>query len=455
MLSVIERINDVINGIVWGPPFMVLLVGTGLYLTVRLGFYQFIHLGHAWKHSFGRLFARDASTDGGAITSFQAVASAMAATIGVGNIAGVSTAIALGGPGAVFWMWITALVGMATKFGEATLGLKYRQVDPVTGRVSGGVMYYIEHGLGPRWKWLAVTYGLLVGLAAFGIGCMVQANTAAHAMQTGFAIPPWATGLVIAVLVGLVILGGIKRIAHTAQAVVPFMCVVYILAALWIIAANIDRLGWAFGQILYYAFNPVSASGGFAGAGVAAAIRYGIARGIFSNEAGLGASSIVHAQARNTPVGQGLWAIWETFIDTIVVCTVTALVLILSGAITTGSTGAELISTAFNEMLPGPGGYVVLFGLLFFSFSTMLTWSFYGEKGWEYIFGPRIVTPYRLLFIGFLFVGAVGGLTLIWDVADTLNGLMAIPNLIALLVLGGVLAKEKKQYMQQSAQKDE
>lgn len=446
-MDIIESINGWINGIVWGPPFMILLVGTGLYLTVRLGFIQFLHPVETWKQSFGRLFSSRQESEAGAITSFQAVASAMAATIGVGNIAGVSTAIALGGPGAVFWMWCTALVGMATKFGEATLGLKYRHVDPKTGKVSGGVMYYIEKGLGPRWRWLAVTYGLLVGLATFGIGCMVQANTAAHAMQTGFNVPTWGTGLVIAILVGLVILGGIKRIAHTAQAIVPIMCIIYVAGALIVVALNIDRLGWALGQIVYYAFNPASASGGFAGAAVAAAVRYGIARGIFSNEAGLGASSIVHAQAKNLPVRQGMWAIWETFIDTIVVCTMTALVIILSGALTSGESGAALVSMAFSEMLPGPGGYLVLLGLLFFSFSTMLTWSFYGEKGWEYIFGERIIVPYRLLFIVFLFVGSVGGLTLVWDIADTLNGLMAIPNLIALLALGGVLAKEKKAYM--------
>ncbi len=451
MLENIMAFNNWLNSVVWGPPFMILLVGTGLYLTFRLGFFQFLHLGHAWNQSFGRLFSRSKVEEGGAITSFQAVASAMAATIGVGNIAGVSTAIALGGPGAVFWMWLTALVGMATKFGEATLGLKYRVIDEETGEVSGGVMFYIERGLGPRWKWLAVTYGLLAGLAAFGIGCMVQANTAAHAMETGFNVPTWVTGVVIVLLVGMVILGGIKRIAHTAQAIVPFMCIVYVLGALIIIVLNIDRLGWAFGQIFYHAFNPVSATGGFAGAGVAAAIRYGIARGIFSNEAGLGASSIVHAQARNTPVRQGMWAIWETFIDTLVVCTMTALVVILSGALETGTTGAELVSTAFNDSLPGPGGYIVLFGLLFFSYSTMLTWGFYGEKSWEYIFGHRIIVPYRILFLCFLFVGAIGGLVAIWDIADTLNGLMAIPNLIALIALAGVLAKEKNAYLRKQS----
>ncbi len=447
MVDALLAFNSWLNSIVWGPPFMVLLVGTGLYLTIRLGFFQFTHLGHAWKQTFGRFFSKTKEDEGGAITSFQAVASAMAATIGVGNIAGVSTAIALGGPGAVFWMWLTALVGMATKYGEANLGLKYREIDAETGEVSGGVMYYIEKGLGPKWKPLAVIYGLLAGLAAFGIGCMVQANTFAHAFETGFGVAPWISGIVVVIATGLVTLGGIKRIAMTAERIVPFMAIVYIIGSLIIIVMNIPHLGWAFGQIFYYAFNPISATGGFAGAGVAAAVRYGIARGIFSNEAGLGAASIVHAQAKNIPVRQGMWGIWETFIDTIVICTMTSLVIILTGAITTGTTGAELASSAFSKGLPGPGGVVVLMGLILFSYTTMLTWNFYGEKSWEYIFGKGVVIPYRLLFLGFLFVGAIGGLVLIWDIADTLNGLMAAPNLIALLVLATVLAKDKKEYV--------
>jgi alanine or glycine:cation symporter, AGCS family len=447
MVDVIKSLNSAVNGVVWGPPFMILLVGTGLYLTIRLGFFQFLYFRHIWSSTFGRLVSRAKDGERGAISPFAAVSSAMAATIGVGNIAGVGTAIALGGPGALFWMWITALVGMATKFSEAVLGLKYRVEDPATGAMSGGVMYYIERGLGPRWKPLALAYGALAGLAALGIGCMVQANTAAHALETGFHIPPWISGVVIVVLVGAVILGGITRIGKTAEAVVPLMCVVYVLGAIVIIAMNISRLGWAFGQIMHHAFHPVSAGGGFAGAGVAAAVRYGIARGIFSNEAGLGASSIVHAQARNTPVRQGIWAIWETFIDTLVVCTMTGLVVILSGAWTTGVTGAEMVTTAFQQSLPGVGGYIVLFGLFFFSYTTMLTWSFYGEKSWEYLFGPRIIRPYRLMFLVFLFIGAIGGLTLIWDIADTLNGLMAIPNLIALLALAGVVVAEKRAYL--------
>lgn len=447
MVDALLAFNDWLNSIVWGPPFMILLVGTGLYLTIRLGFFQFTHIGHAWKNTFGRYFAKTKEDEGGTITSFQAVASAMAATIGVGNIAGVSTAIALGGPGAVFWMWMTALVGMATKFGEASLGLKYREINEETGEISGGVMYYIEKGLGPKWKPLAIIYGLLAGIAALGIGNMVQANTAAHAFETGFGVPPYISGIVIVILVALVTLGGIKRIAMTAERIVPIMAVIYMIAALIIIFTNINQLGPAFGQIFYYAFNPISATGGFAGAGVAAAVRYGIARGIFSNEAGLGAASIVHAQAKNVPTRQGMWGIVETFIDTIVVCTLTSLVIIMTGALPSGTTGAELASTAFTTGLPGPGGVLVLISLILFSYTTMLTWNFYGEKSWEYIFGKKIVLPYRLIFLVFLYVGAVGGLVLIWDIADTMNGLMAAPNLIALIVLAGVLSKEKSDYI--------
>ncbi len=444
--------NDWLNGIVWGPPFMVLLMGTGLYLTIRLGFFQFTKIGLAWRQSFGRFFKRTKEEEGGAISSFQAVSSAMAATIGVGNIAGVSTAIALGGPGAIFWMWMSALVGMATKFGEASLGVKYREID-ADGNVRGGVMYYIEKGLGPGWKWLAVVYALLAGIAALGIGNMVQANTMADSMSA-FGVPTWVTGGIAILLVGAVILGGVKRIGATAEKLVPFMAVIYVIGSLVVIFMNITQVGSAFGQIFYYAFNPAAAAGGFAGSAVAMAVRFGIARGIFSNEAGLGAASIIHAQAKNSPTRQGMWGIWEVFIDTIVVCTMTALVILTTGVIETGETGASLASAAFNAGLPGPGGTIVLLGLVLFSYTTMLTWSFYGEKSWEYIFGKKIILPYRILFLGFLMVGAVGGLELIWNIADTLNGLMAAPNLIALLVLAGVLVKEKNAYMESPEAKE-
>ncbi|MDT8450466.1 MAG: sodium:alanine symporter family protein [Wenzhouxiangellaceae bacterium] len=445
MLDLITAVNDFVNGIVWGPPFMILLAGTGLYLTIRLGFFQFTHLGHAWRNSFGRFFRREMDTGDGAISPFEAVSSAMAATIGVGNIAGVATAIALGGPGAIFWMWVIALVGMATKMAEVTLGLKYRHINE-KGHVSGGVFYYIEKGLGPRWRWLAVLYALFAGIAAFGIGNMVQSNTLAQAMETGFGVPSWVSGVVILGAVGAVTLGGISRIAATASKIVPFMAVIYVAGSLIILFLHFDAIPGALKMIVMHAFEPAPAAGGFAGATVAEAIRYGVARGIFSNEAGLGSASIVHAQARNKPFVQGFWGIWEVVIDTLVVCTMTALVILTTGAIETGETAADLTATAFSTGLPGPGGYIVLISIVFFAYTTMLTWNFYGEKSWEYLFGERVVLPYRLVFLAFLMVGAVGGLELIWSVADTFNGLMAAPNLVALVLLAGVMAREKMAY---------
>ena len=443
-MEILTAVNGWLNAVVWGPPFMVLLAGTGLYLTVRLGFFQFTHLRFAWRRTFRRMFRREPDEQG-SITSFQAVASAMAGTIGVGNIAGVATAIALGGPGAVFWMWMIALVGMATKMAEATLGLKFRHVD-ADGHVSGGVFYYIEKGLGPRWRWLALLYALFAGFAAFGIGNMVQSNTVAQSLMDGFGLPTWVTGIALIVLVGMVTLGGIKRIAATAELIVPFMAVTYLGASIIVLVMYADAIPGAFASIFNHAFHPAQAAGGFAGATVAEAIRYGIARGIFSNEAGLGSSSIVHAQAKNTPFGQGLWGMWEVFIDTIIVCTMTALVILVTGVMESGANGATLTSSAFATAMPGFGSYVVLIAIGFFAYSTMLTWNFYGEKSWEYLFGRKVILPYRLLFLGFLYVGAVGGLELIWNVADTLNGLMAAPNLIALILLAGVVVAAKKEY---------
>ncbi|MCC5849881.1 MAG: sodium:alanine symporter family protein [Verrucomicrobia bacterium] len=442
----LKAFNEWLNGVVWGPPFMIFLIGTGLYLTIRLKGFQFTHFRLAWRNTFARVFHHQADVEVGAISSFQAVTSAMAATIGVGNIAGVSAAIALGGPGAVFWMWISALVGMATKFGEAAMGVKYREIDE-EGRVRGGVMYYIEKGLGHKWKWLAVVYALLAGLAALGIGNMVQANTMADALES-FGVPVQVTGVGVMILVALVILGGIKRIGQTAEKIVPLMAVLYLLGALVVIVLNASQIGGAFRDIFYYAFNPAAATGGFAGSAVALTVRFGIARGIFSNEAGLGAASIVHAQAKNSPARQGMWGVMEVFVDTIVVCTMTALVILVTGAHTLlvdgeGLTGGALASAAFTQGLPGQGGAIVLVGLVLFSYTTMLTWCFYGEQSWAYIFGRKVVLPYRILFIGFLYVGAVGGLEAVWGIADTLNGLMAVPNLVALIALAGVIAKER------------
>jgi AGCS family alanine or glycine:cation symporter len=445
MLTWLEKLNGILNGIVWGPPFIILLVGTGLYLTIRLGGFQFTHLGLAWRETIGRLIKRQKSNEAGAITSFQAVASAMAGTIGVGNIAGVATALAIGGPGAIFWMWMVALVGMATKFCEAYLGHKYRDIDD-KGRVSGGVFYFIEKGLGPKWKPLAMTYALLAGLAVFGIGNMVQANTVAASLENSFQIDPLISGVVTACLVAAVTLGGISRIGKTAEVLVPFMAITYLIGALIILVLNVTAIPAAFGLIFQHAFAPAPATGGFAGAAVMLAIRMGVARGIFSNEAGLGSASIVYAQSKETSFRQGLWGLWEVFIDTIVICTVTALVIIVTGVWDSGANGGVLAQSAFNEGLGGMGKYFIPVALSFFSFTTLLTWNFYGEKSWEYLTGGKktVLQAYRVLFILFIPVGAIGGLELVWDVADTLNGMMAAPNLIALIILAGVVVKAVK-----------
>ncbi|MCC3144502.1 sodium:alanine symporter family protein [Halanaerobium sp. Z-7514] len=446
MLETFLSINDAVNAVVWGPPFLVLLVGTGLYLTIRLDFFQFKHFKLSWDKSFGRYFSKEVEEEGGVLSSFQAISSAMAATLGVGNIAGVSTAISLGGPGAVFWMWISALVGMATKFGEAQLGVKFREKHGEDD-YTGGVMYYIEHGMGGKWKWLAVLYAFFAGIAAFGIGNMVQSNTLAHAAESGFAIPTWITGLAVSFFVGLVILGGIKRIGKVAERLVPIMAIFYFIGGFIIILINISALPGVLADIFANAFSPAAAFGGFAGASVRMAVRFGIARGVFSNEAGLGAASIVHAQAKNKPTRQGMWGIWEVFIDTIVVGSITAFVVLLTGALGTGETGAVLAAEGFTRGLPGPGGYIINISIIIFAYTTMLTWSFYGEESWRYLFGKKIVQPYRVVFVILLFIGAIGALEPIWLLADTLNGLMAAPNLVALIVLAGVIVKEKDDYM--------
>ena len=446
MLDSLLAINDAINGIVWGPPFLILLVGTGVYLTFRLNFFQFTHFKLSWDQSFGRYFSKEAEEEGGVLSSFQAISSAMAATLGVGNIAGVSTALSLGGPGAIFWMWVSALFGMATKFAEAQLGIKYRE-EHGEDDFTGGVMYYIQNGMGGKWKWLAVLYAFFAGIAAFGIGNMVQSNTLAHAAEDGFAVPTWITGVIVVFFVGLVILGGVKRIGKVAEKLVPIMAIFYFLGGGLIIILNIGALPAVFAEIFSSAFSGSAAFGGFAGASVRMAVRFGVARGVFSNEAGLGAASIIHAQAKNKPTRQGMWGIWEVIIDTLVVGTITALVILLTGALETGTTGAVLASEGFTMGLPGPGGYIINISIIVFAFTTMLTWSFYGEESWRYIFGKKIVMPYRIVFLGLLFVGAIGALEPIWLLADTLNGLMAAPNLIALIVLAGVIVKEKDDYM--------
>lgn len=419
------------------------LLGVGIFLTLGLKAFP-------WRYtvrSFVMLWKSRESEQEGDISPYQALMTSLSATIGTGNIAGVATAIALGGPGAIFWMWVTALFGMATKYAEAVLAVKYREIDE-QGRHVGGPMYYIKNGLGKHWYWLAVIFALLGAVAAFGIGNMVQANSVADAVETLFQIPVWQTGLVMTVLTAAVILGGLSRIALVAAKLVPTMAIAYIVSALFVIVTHVDRVPAALLLIINSAFTETAAVGGFTGAAVWAAIRFGVARGVFSNEAGLGSAPIAHAAARTKdPVQQGMIAMLGTFIDTLLVCTMTALVIMITGVWSSGETGAALSTLAFNTAIPGWGGYIVVFGLVVFAFTTILGWSYYGERCAEFLFGVKVIWPYRLLWLCAIPVGAMGKLGLIWTLADVMNGLMAVPNLIALGLLSPVIFKVTRQYL--------
>jgi AGCS family alanine or glycine:cation symporter len=444
----LSELLNAVSSFVWGPVMLVLLLGTGLYLTAGLRLLPQRKLGYGLRTALkGRSAEAD---DKGEITAFQALTTALSATIGTGNIAGVATAIYLGGPGAVFWMWLTALVGMATKYAEAVLAVRHREVD-VDGRYVGGPMYYIKNGLGAGWGWLGATFALFAAVAAFGIGNTVQSNSVARALERTLDVPYLATGVALAVLTFLVIVGGVKRIARVAETLVPLMAVLYIAGALVILAANAPQVPGALGMIVTDAFSGTAASGGFAGAGIMVAIQFGVSRGIFSNEAGLGSAPIAHAAAKTSdPVRQGSVAMLGTFIDTIVVCTMTALVIITTGAWTSGETGAELSTLAFNTGLPG-GEWIVSIGLVVFAFTTILAWSYYGERAAEYLLGTKVVMPFRILWTLALVVGAVGNLGLIWTVADIMNALMAIPNLIALIALSGTVFAVSRTYFRDRA----
>ncbi|MCL4814297.1 MAG: sodium:alanine symporter family protein [Vicinamibacteraceae bacterium] len=431
MTDQIAAWNSWLNGYVWGVPMIVLLVGTGVLLTVLTGAAQFRYLGVALVEVLGKLRQRK-STAAGSVSPFQAVATALASTVGVGNIAGVATAISIGGPGAMFWLWVSGLVGMCTKYAEIIVALHYREPD-ANGVMRGGAMYVLRKGLGL--PWLGTIFAVLVPLAAFGIGNMVQANSVAASLQASFGIQPWLTGAVLIVLVAAVILGGIRRIGEVTEWLVPFMAIFYLAGGLFILARFASELPAAFAMIFDGAFTGTAATGGFAGATVAMALRYGVARGLFSNEAGLGSAPMVHAAARTDhPVRQGLYGIFEVFVDTILVCTTTGLAILVTGVWSQGATGAALSGLAFSVGLPGTAGNVVVTtSLILFAFSTMIGWSYYGETGIVYLLGARAALPYRLLWLVFIYLGATGALHLVWDIADTLNGLMAIPNLVALL----------------------
>ncbi|MBO8171891.1 MAG: sodium:alanine symporter family protein [Bacillaceae bacterium] len=439
-LTWLEEFLSDASDFVWGPYMLTLLVGTGVFLSIRLRFMQFSSLPYALKLAFSR--NQDKKSEGD-ISHFQSLMTALAATIGTGNIAGVATAVVAGGPGALFWMWVTAVFGMATKYAEAILAVKYREKD-ARGEMAGGPMYYIEKGLG--WKWLGILFAIFGSVAAFGIGNMVQSNSVALAIQGSFQVPTWITGVILTVLTALVILGGIKSIGRVTAFLVPFMAVFYIIGGLIIILINFAEVPAAFALIFREAFTGEAVGGAVLGQ----VIRYGVARGVFSNEAGLGSAPIAAAAAKtDMPGRQALVSMTGTFLDTIIVCTITGLVLIMSGLVGGGLEGAELTSAAFDEMLPGPGGWLVTIGLLFFAYSTILGWSYYGEKCFEYLFGANSVFGYRLVFTIFVLIGATVELDLVWLFADVFNGLMAVPNLIGLLGLSGVVVAETKRFSEQ------
>jgi len=435
-------LNKRVNELAWGPPMLVALVGVGVYLTVRTRFIQFGKFALMCRETMGKMFRRGPKAEGD-LTPFQAVTVAMGGTVGVGNIAGVATAIAAGGPGAAFWMLVSGLVGMATKFAEVVLGLHFRRRAPGQPMM-GGPMMYIERGLGRRWKWLAVLFCVFGALAALGIGNMVQANAVAEGMRE-FGVADWGTGLILIIAVGLVTVGGIKRIAQVATFCVPFMCGLYMLAALAVILMYAPRIPAVVVRVLTEAFTLRAAAGGAAGVGMMMAIRYGIARGVFSNEAGLGSAPMAHATARTDhPARQGLWGIFEVFFDTIVMCSATALVILLTGAWGGDKTGATLTISAFGRAFgSGVAVPLVTFCMILTAYDTILAWCFYGETCSAYLFGHgrAVRMIYRLAWLPFIMLGALGQLKLIWDVADTLNALMAIPNLIALFLLGGVVVR--------------
>ena len=464
----IEEIVSWLNGIAWGPWMLLLLVGTGVYLSCRVGFLQFRKFGYAMKNTIGKVFQKSEAGEG-EVTPFQAVSTALAATVGTGNIAGVTGAICVGGPGAVFWMWVSALFGMVTKYAEVVLAVRYRERN-AQGDWVGGPMYYIRNGLGKGWNWLACVFCVLGALAAFGIGNMTQVNTIASSINTaidsfggstaaytvelfGQTVPISSvmTGCVIAMIVGMVLFGGIKRIGAVAEKMVPVMAAIYIVASLIVVGGNIGSLGTVFGMIFKGAFSAEAALGGAFGITIMTTIQKGVGRGVFSNEAGLGSAPMAHAaSSEKDPVKQGLYGIFEVFMDTIVICTLTALTLLCGAGdkIVWGeSAGAELIAASFSSVFGAQmGSMLVAVGITLFALSTILSWSLYGSRCFEFLTGGKGVRAYQILFVIVVVIGATLKLDLVWNIADTLNGFMAVPNLVALLGLSPVVVKLTKAY---------
>ena len=464
MVEMITELNGKINSFVWGLPMMVLILGVGVYLSARCGFPQFTHLGHIMKNTLGKALEKT-ETKEGSVSPFKAMCTALAASIGTGNIAGVSGAIALGGPGAVFWMWVSALLGMCTKFSEVTLAIKYRERNK-EGDWVGGPMYYITNGLGKSWKWLACVFAAFGALASFGIGNMTQINTIAGTINTAISgfiattesektIIAWAVAIICALICAFVLLGGIQRLADVCSLLVPVMAVIYIAASLVVIAVNAASIPTAFAAIIKGAFNPASVAGGLAGVGIKTALTKGVGRGIFSNEAGLGSAPIAHAAADvDHPVKQGIYGVFEVFMDTIVVCTMTALVVLLGVGVQNieygTDIGANLTIMGFESVFgAGIPAVAVAICLSLFALSTVLTWALYGTRCVEYLFGHNASKVYQIIFCLFACIAGTVELKLAWDIADTLNGLMAIPNLIALAFLSPVVIKLSKEYFAQ------
>lgn len=438
MMEQLETIIGDVSSFIWGPPLLILVVGTGLFLTFRLGFLQFRMLPYSLKLAFSK--NQDKKSEGD-ISHFQALMTALAATVGTGNIVGVATAVLLGGPGAVFWMWITALVGMATKYAEAILAVKYRVKDK-NGEMSGGPMYYLERGL--KQKWLGVLFAIFGAIAAFGIGNMVQSNSVSGVMQSTFSVPPVVTGIIITIFTALVILGGIKSIGRVTAYFVPIMALFYLIAGLIVLIMNASIVPDALALIFSDAFTGEAVAGGAIGT----VIRWGVARGVFSNEAGLGSAPIAAAAAKTDyPGRQALVSMTQVFIDTIIICSITGITIVMGGLYTGGAEGNALTSITFEHFLGPIGSIIVAIGLLLFAYSTILGWSYYGEKCFTYLFSESIVKYYRYAFVVAVFIGSVTTIDIVWGIADVMNGLMALPNLIGLLGLSGVVVAETKKFL--------
>jgi len=442
-----EQIIDTMREVIWGPGMLALLLGTGIYLSIGLKGISITKIPYAFK----QLFKGRKGSGEGEISPFNALMTALSSTVGTGNIVGVATAIALGGPGALFWMWCAAVIGLATKYAEAVLAVHYRETDEL-GKKVGGPMYYIKNGLGAKWKWLGMLFAFFGALAGFGLANTVQSNAVSQVLESNFSVPTLVSGIVMSALVGIVLLGGIKRIAEVAGKLVPLMAIIYLLATMSILILNAAEVPAAVILIVDTAFNGAAATGGFVGATIMLALQSGVARGVFSNESGLGSAPIAHAAAEtNSPVRQGSIAMLGTFIDTLIICTMTGLVLVVTGVWDGELHGAAMTSAAFSSQLPY-GDIILTLCIILFGFTTMLGWSYYGERCAEFLVGPKVIVPFRVLWVVGIFLGTQMSLELVWKMSDVLNGMMAIPNLIALVFLAPVVFRLSKEYFAEEEQ---